>query len=195
MLFLGTGLRVSELVGIDIKDLDFEKGCVQVTRKGKRQSVERVYFGEEVAFALENYLDGEALPKDIIQKYPEDFLSFCAEYAYRADLGERAEKKYGRSDDAFFRDVQRTARATRRLGRRALNPKPQENALFISSWGRRLSMRSVELMVKEAALCYLPDLKTRRHHPHKLRATAATHIGANRRHIAAAKQLDHASPM
>ena len=49
-LFLGTGIRVSELVGINLNDLDFRNGCVRVTRKGQKQ--ELVYFAGEVEKAL-----------------------------------------------------------------------------------------------------------------------------------------------
>ena len=37
MLFLGTGIRVSECVGIDLNDLDFANNAVLVTRKGGNQ--------------------------------------------------------------------------------------------------------------------------------------------------------------
>ncbi|HIQ83158.1 MAG TPA: tyrosine-type recombinase/integrase [Candidatus Pullichristensenella stercorigallinarum] len=53
-LFLGTGIRVSELVGIDIDDLDFELGGFMVTRKGGGQAV--LYFPDEVADVLKDYL-------------------------------------------------------------------------------------------------------------------------------------------
>lgn len=53
-LFLGTGIRVSELVGIDIDDLDFNINGFTVTRKGGNQAV--LYFPDEVAEALLAYL-------------------------------------------------------------------------------------------------------------------------------------------
>lgn len=53
-MLVGTGMRVSECVGINIEDLDFENYGVRVTRKGGNQSI--LYFGEEVAQALQNYL-------------------------------------------------------------------------------------------------------------------------------------------
>ena len=53
-LFLGTGIRVSELVGIDIDDLDFEVGGFMVTRKGGGQAI--LYFPDEVAAVLKDYL-------------------------------------------------------------------------------------------------------------------------------------------
>lgn len=54
-LLLGTGIRVSECVGLDINDVDFKNNGITVTRKGGNQMV--VYFGDEVEKALKNYLE------------------------------------------------------------------------------------------------------------------------------------------
>jgi len=60
-LLLGTGLRVSECVGLDMHHLDFETGAIKVTRKGGDEML--LYFGEEVAAALSAYLElRETLP-------------------------------------------------------------------------------------------------------------------------------------
>ena len=53
-LFLGTGIRVSELVGIDLDDLDFSINGFIVTRKGGNQTI--LYFPETVAESLQAYL-------------------------------------------------------------------------------------------------------------------------------------------
>ena len=53
-LLLGTGIRVSECVGLDIQDVDFKNNGIKVTRKGGNEMV--VYFGEEVETALKQYL-------------------------------------------------------------------------------------------------------------------------------------------
>ena len=53
-LFLGTGIRISELVGIDKNDLDFSRNQFVVTRKGGNQ--EQLSFGNEVRNALLLYL-------------------------------------------------------------------------------------------------------------------------------------------
>ena len=53
-LFLGTGIRVSELVGLDLDDLDFALNSFIVTRKGGNQAI--LYFPEEVASVLQAYL-------------------------------------------------------------------------------------------------------------------------------------------
>lgn len=54
-LLLGTGIRVSECVGLDIYDVDFKNNGIKVTRKGGNEMV--VYFGDEVRDALEHYLE------------------------------------------------------------------------------------------------------------------------------------------
>ena len=54
-LMLGTGLRVSECVGIDIQDVDFKNNGVKIRRKGGYEAI--VYFGEEVELALLDYLE------------------------------------------------------------------------------------------------------------------------------------------
>ncbi len=56
-LLLGTGIRVSECVGLDVNDVDFKNNGITVTRKGGNQMV--VYFGDEVADALLNYIEGD----------------------------------------------------------------------------------------------------------------------------------------
>lgn len=112
-LLLGTGMRVSELVGIDLRDLDFENGRVKVTRKGGYEAY--IYFGEEVTEALEKYVDERELIKDI---------------------------------------------------------KPgHEDALFLSSRKSRITVRSIEIMVKEYS-SYITTVK--KITPHKLRSTYGT---------------------
>lgn len=54
-LLLGTGIRVSECVGLDINDVNFDVGGIKIRRKGGFEAV--VYFGEEVETALLDYLE------------------------------------------------------------------------------------------------------------------------------------------
>lgn len=56
-LLLGTGIRVSECVGLDLNDVDFKNNGITVTRKGGNQMV--VYFGDEVAGALRQYIEND----------------------------------------------------------------------------------------------------------------------------------------
>lgn len=53
-LFLGTGIRISELVGLNTEDFDFSQNAFNVTRKGGSQSI--LYFSSEVANALKLWL-------------------------------------------------------------------------------------------------------------------------------------------
>ncbi len=58
-LLLGTGIRVSECVGLDIQDLDFETNGMKIHRKGGAEVI--LYFGAEVRDALLDYLDEREL--------------------------------------------------------------------------------------------------------------------------------------
>ncbi len=54
-LLLGTGIRVSECVGLDVNDIDFKNNGIRVVRKGGNEMM--VYFGDEVEKALKDYLE------------------------------------------------------------------------------------------------------------------------------------------
>ena len=113
-LMLGTGIRVSECVGLDIKDVDFRNDGIRIHRKGGKEVV--VYFGDEVEEALRNYLEER---KQII---PET---------------------------------------------------GHEDALFLSMQKRRISVRSVENLVKK----YARQVTTLKNiTPHKLRSTYGTSL-------------------
>lgn len=53
-LLLGTGIRVSECVGLDINDVDFNNDGIKIRRKGGYEAI--IYFGDEVREALDEYL-------------------------------------------------------------------------------------------------------------------------------------------
>ena len=65
-LMLGTGIRVSECVGLNVEDIDFNVNGFKVTRKGGGQVI--LYFSDEVADALHEYLEerlsDEKVPKN-----------------------------------------------------------------------------------------------------------------------------------
>lgn len=111
-LLLGTGIRVSECVGIDIKDIDFRNNGVKIRRKGGYEAV--IYFGDEVEKALRDYL---VKREEII---PES---------------------------------------------------GHEDALFLSMQNKRITVRSVENLVKKYA-GKVTSLK--KITPHKLRSTYGT---------------------
>ena len=57
-LFLGTGIRISELVGLDNDSFDFKENSFVVTRKGGNRAI--LYFSDEVKFALQEYIAEKA---------------------------------------------------------------------------------------------------------------------------------------
>lgn len=54
-LLLGTGIRVSECVGIDLDDIDFDTNGLRIHRKGGYNTI--VYFPDEVRTALIDYIE------------------------------------------------------------------------------------------------------------------------------------------
>ena len=114
MTLLGTGIRVSELVGIDIDDIDFEEASIIVKRKGG--DYDEVFFPLETETALQSYINE---------------------------------------------------------GRDLLSPPPEEKALFISLQHERMSVRSVQVMVKKYSQRAGLNVKIT---PHKCRSTFATNI-------------------
>lgn len=69
-LFLGTGIRISELVGIDMDDINFTSNEFSIVRKGGKQDI--LVFGDEAREALLQYM----LERERIQAAPghEDAL-------------------------------------------------------------------------------------------------------------------------
>ncbi len=57
-LLLGTGLRVSECVGLNVDDVDFKTNAISVTRKGGGQVI--LYFSDEVKVALVDWIEERA---------------------------------------------------------------------------------------------------------------------------------------
>lgn len=113
-LLLGTGIRVSECVGLNIQDVDLKNGGIRIHRKGGKEVT--VYFGTEVEDALLDYLDerGRIIPET-----------------------------------------------------------GHEDALFLSLQNKRISVRSVENLVKKYARIVTPLKKIT---PHKLRSTYGTNL-------------------
>ena len=72
-LFLGTGIRISELVGLNVDDLFFDSNSFVVTRKGGNRTI--LYFTEEVKTALENWLAHRSKIKNLDKDEKAVFLS------------------------------------------------------------------------------------------------------------------------
>lgn len=114
MLLLGTGIRVSECVGLDMDDVDFKNNGIKIHRKGGAEVV--VYFSDEVRKVLLDY---------IVER-----------------------EKLTAADGSI-------------------------NALFLSMQNKRMSVRSVENMVKKYSQL-VTTLKNIT--PHKLRSTYGTSL-------------------
>lgn len=54
-LLLGTGIRVSECVGLNVNDVDFKNDGIHIHRKGGKEVT--VYFGDEVEEVLLDYIE------------------------------------------------------------------------------------------------------------------------------------------
>lgn len=111
-LFLGTGIRISELVGLDIDHIFFDTNSFIVTRKGGNRTI--LYFTDEVRYALLNWME------------------------YRAEI-KHLDKN--------------------------------EKALFLSLRNKRISVRTVQILVEKYAKVVSPLKKIT---PHKLRSTFGT---------------------
>lgn len=93
-LMLGTGIRVSECVGLDLTDIDFKVNSLTIVRKGGGQDI--IYFGDEVHEVLEVYIQGER--KHVPIKEGQEKALFISLKGNRmsVDAIERLVKKYGR---------------------------------------------------------------------------------------------------
>lgn len=112
-LFLGTGIRISELVGLDMDDINFITDEFTVVRKGGKEDV--LSFGQEVRTALLAYM----LEREKISASNEE----------------------------------------------------DEKALFLSLRRQRMTVRTVEMLVKKYAQVAVPNKKIS---PHKFRSTYGT---------------------
>lgn len=72
-LFLGTGIRISELVGLNVDDIDFMTNGFIVTRKGGNRTI--LYFPDEVGECLFKYVSERIKNKDVPEDEKALFLS------------------------------------------------------------------------------------------------------------------------
>ena len=80
-LLLGTGVRVSELVGLNIGDVDFKNNGIRILRKGGNEMI--VYFGTEVEQALQDYLEISRNAITPVAGHEEALFSLRTEKAYQ----------------------------------------------------------------------------------------------------------------
>lgn len=92
-LFLGTGIRISELVGLNVEDIDFHANSFVVTRKGGNRAI--LYFNDEVRYALEVYLEEQS---DRKERNPDEHAMFLSLQGTRIGVRsvENLVKKYAK---------------------------------------------------------------------------------------------------
>ena len=115
-LLLGTGIRISECVGLNISDFDFTNNSFLVTRKGGDKSI--LFISDEVKQILIDYLKGDRY--SVIPVLPED-----------------------------------------------------QDAMFLSLQKKRMSVSSIEKMLKKYTNIVVP---LKNISPHKLRSTFGTNL-------------------
>ena len=71
-LLLGTGMRISECVGLNVSDIDFSINGLKITRKGGNQTI--LYFSDEVKVALVDWLNERSTNKYLVDE-PALFVS------------------------------------------------------------------------------------------------------------------------
>lgn len=72
-LLLNTGIRVSEMVGIDLQDIDWKEKRIRIFRKGRKEQY--VYMNELVVDALRDYIEYERKPGPEDEEQKALFLS------------------------------------------------------------------------------------------------------------------------
>lgn len=93
-LLLNTGIRISECVGLDVADIDFDNQSIRVERKGGK--IELVYFNDDVAAALYDYVHLERPGFLSTSEEPALFLSNRRQRMAVRSIQEML-KKYGTS--------------------------------------------------------------------------------------------------
>ena len=90
-LILSTGIRVSECVGLNIKDLDMKNKCIHIVRKGGNEDV--VWFSDEASVYIQEYLKKR---KRTETKDPEEPALFLSSQKQRISVRavEKLVKKY-----------------------------------------------------------------------------------------------------
>ncbi|HEY7161497.1 MAG TPA: tyrosine recombinase XerC [Acidobacteriota bacterium] len=68
-LLYATGMRVSEIAGLKLRDLDPESGAMRITGKGKKERT--VFFGSTAASAVKDYLSRR---HELIEKEHSDWI-------------------------------------------------------------------------------------------------------------------------
>ncbi len=93
-LLLGTGIRVSECVGLNLTDVDFNNNAIRIIRKGGNEAL--VYFGDEVEEALRAYMEGPRKEEETVKGHENALFISRNHTRITTRSVERLVKKYAR---------------------------------------------------------------------------------------------------
>jgi len=183
-LLYSSGLRVSELVGLNSNQLDQDLGIVKVMGKGRKERI--VPVGVKAIEVLKAYLEERRMLKGL----PPGQKPLWGGARPRGRPSRRAMRLSLRGGSPSGAEPEPASGPEGSPARRAAGPEGDE-AIFVNSLGGRLTARSVGRLVKKYSR---HSGIFRKVSPHSLRHTFATHLldaGADIREIQ--EMLGHSS--
>ena len=183
-LLYSSGLRVSELVGLNSNQLDQDLGIVKVMGKGRKERI--VPVGVKAIEVLKAYLEERRMLKGL----PPGQKPLWGGARPRGRPSRRAMRLSLRGGSPSGAEPEPASGPEGSPARRAAGPEGEE-PIFVNSLGGRLTARSVGRLVKKYSR---HSGIFRKVSPHSLRHTFATHLldaGADIREIQ--EMLGHSS--
>ena len=164
-LLYGAGLRVSELVGLDRKDVNLSQNYLRCLGKGAKERI--VPFGNQALRSLQDYWSEEASKSAKENESGKNKTSMSARMKARIIQSEKASKKLAN---------------TRKLSHAHVRIQP----LLLGIDGKRLTRLVVWQIVKRLATA---AGITKKLSPHTLRHSFATHLLENGADLRAVQEL------
>ena len=91
-LLLGTGMRVSECIGINLSDIDLKNTAIKIKRKGAKEAI--IYFSDEVLKPLEEYINYRKTIEDVYKKDADALFLSLQNKRISARAVQKLVKKY-----------------------------------------------------------------------------------------------------